>query len=126
MAEIAVVGPTEQEGTTYTHTWDNLLNGDDGERIKIPGAADRTVHVYVGAGAFGVGGSIQIEGSNKADPTVDADWVVLTDLQDADLIFTGTDAIEVIAEAPLWIRPHVTAGDGTTDLSVTILSRGTK
>lgn len=123
MAEIAVTGPTLQEGTTFTHTWASLGQADDGARIKIPGASDRTVHIF--AADFGVGGSVQIEGSNKDDPTVDADWVVLTDLQDADLIFTA-DAIEVIAEAPLWIRPHVTAGDVSTDISVILLSRGSR
>lgn len=110
-----------QPGSTYLHTWANLLNGDTGQALQIPGAADRTVQVD---GTMGVGANLQMEGSlDEANPT---NWFVLTDFQDIAITFTTASGggIKIIAEAPLWIRPHVTTGDGTTDLNCRLLSSG--
>jgi hypothetical protein len=109
------VTTTAHPGTTYLHEWASLANGEAGDAVSFPGAADRTVQV---SGTFGAGGTVVIEGSN--DNSV---WTTLTDLGDNDLSFTAA-AIEVIAEAPLYVRANVTAGDGTTDLKVNILARG--
>jgi hypothetical protein len=82
-----------------------MANGDTSEQIRIPGAADRTVQV---TGTLGTGGVLLIEGSNQATPTV---WHTLTDFQDADISFDAL-GIKIIAEAPLWLRARVSAGDG--------------
>ena len=94
--------------------WTGLLNGDDGGPAELPGYADRTVQV---TGTFGAGGTIVIEGS------VDGiNYVTLTDPQGNALSKTAA-FLEAISEAVRYIRPRVTAGDGTTSLVCTILFR---
>ena len=108
---------TDEEGSAFLHSWTGLANSENGDAMKIPGAADRTVQV---GGVFSTGGEVTIQGSND-----NTNWVTLTDLSDADLVFDAA-AIEVIAEAPLYIRPSITGGDGSTAIDVSILSRGSK
>lgn len=72
-------------------------------------------------GTFGAGGALIIEGSNAATPGA-TDWVTLHDPQGNLLSFTAAD-IEVVLENVRHVRPRVTGGDGTTNLSVYILGR---
>lgn len=109
------VTTTPKSGTTYLHEWTGLANSENGDSVSFPGAADRTVQV---GGTFSTGGEVTIQGSNDG-----VNWVTLTDLGDNDLVFTAA-AIEVIAEAPLHIRPSITGGDGSTAIDVSILARG--
>jgi hypothetical protein len=75
---------------------------------------ERCVTVH---GTFGAGGSITIQGSNDG-----TNWFALTDPQGNALTKTAA-AIEQVLESPLYIRPLVTAGDGTTSLTVILLCR---
>lgn len=88
----------------------------DGSALEMPGWADRSVQVL---GTFGVGGTLVIEGSNEATPT---NWHTLNDPSSAALSFTAAKT-EGILEVTRWIRPRVTAGDGTTSLTVHLLVR---
>jgi len=98
-------------------TWASLTTTDDvGAPIESPGRNDRSVQV---AGTFGVGGSLSIEGSNEETPT---NWGVLTDPQGNALTFTAAK-IEAVSELTRHIRPHVTAGDGSTSLTASLLYR---
>jgi hypothetical protein len=99
---------------TIVATWPNLANGDDGETIKFSQYADKSAQVF---GTFGAGGSLRIEGSNDGE-----NWAVLTDPQGNDLVFTSAK-IEMVTEATLHVRPKVTAGDGTTALTVVLLMK---
>ena len=102
--------------------WTGLGNGDIGvgpagnSNLQMPSYPDRTVQVL---GTFGTGGSISIEGSNDG-----TNWVVLSDPLGNALTFTAA-GLKQITEMPDMIRPHVTAGDGTTSLSVYLAARGT-
>src|SRR5687767_12028893 len=100
--------------------WDGLLQSstDDGTPFKSPGWADRSVQVL---GTLGTGGSVRMEGSNVASPGA-SDWAPLTDPQGNALDITSLK-IESVSELTLWIRPRITAGDGTTNLSVILLAR---
>ncbi len=98
--------------------WTGLLNGDTGAPAEIPEFPDRTVQVY---GTFGSGGSVNIEGSN--DKTTESPtYAILTDPQGNAVTKTGA-AIEVFEEVTLLVRPNVTAGDGTTSLTVKMVAR---
>jgi hypothetical protein len=77
--------------------------------------ADRTVQV---AGTFGAGGNLRIEGSNDNG----SNYAALNDPQ-GNALNVGAAKIEAIIEVPLLMRPNVTAGDGTTDLDVSIICR---
>ena len=87
--------------------WPNLGNGDSGEVFLGMDLADKTVQVK---GTFGTGGTVVIE---------DDQDIVLTDPQDNALSFTSKGT-KVIMENPVKLNPRVTAGDGTTSITVII------
>ena len=96
--------------------WETLTNGDTG------GPADETdgmAFMYRKSvqitGTFGSGGTVVIEGSDDG-----TNYETLNDLQDGALSITAAGLYEV-QEHTRYIRPDVTAGDGTTDLDVTLV-----
>lgn len=101
-------------GNAKVITWTGLANGQSGDAIEENLWADRSVQV---TGTFGSGGTIKIEGSNDG-----TNWATLTDPQGNDLTFTAPK-IETIIEICRYIRPTVTAGDGTTALTVSLFGR---
>lgn len=97
-------------------SWEGLANGDDGSPLTVPRLSDKTVQV---TGTFGAGGQVSVEGSNDGGAT----WSQLSDPQ-GDPLQLDAEGIETILDNVESIRPRVTAGDGTTDLAVTVVSRG--
>lgn len=95
-------------------TWTGLLNGDTGAVVEGVDYSDRTVQV---TGTFGAGGSVTIEGSNDG-----ASFQAMSDPQGNAVTKTAA-ALEVMEEGPRYVRPTVTAGDGSTSLTVTIWGR---
>ena len=96
-------------------TWTAMANGDTGSPLEMGNFSDRSVQVE---GTFGSGGTVRIEGS--LDGT---NYRILTDPQGNDLEFIAAGGLEAVSELVRYIRPHVTAGDGTTALTVTILAK---
>lgn len=94
--------------------WSGLLNGDTGAAVELVDYADKTFTV---TGTFGSGGSITLQGSNN-----NSDWFAMTDAQVTAVTKTAA-GMELIVENPRYIRPIVTAGDGTTNLVVQICCR---
>ena len=88
---------------------------DVGSPAEFTQWADRSVQVI---GTFGAAGNCRIEGSNDGGVT----WATLTDPQGNALDITGAK-IEAIIEICELMRPHITAGDGTTDLDVFFVLR---
>src|SRR5258708_10216842 len=97
-------------------TWTSVPNGNQGASVHAIDYTDRTVQV---TGTFGVGGSVQLEGS--LDNT---NWFILRDPLGANLTFTAA-GLKQILENPRFIRPNVTAGDGTTALTVNVVVSST-
>lgn len=99
-------------------TWTGLLQSslDSGDPFEMPGWADRSVQVI---GTLGAAGSVRIEGSLNG-----VDYATLTDPQGNALDVTSLK-IESISELVRYIRPRVTAGDGTTNLTVILMARRT-
>lgn len=81
---------------------------DDGAPYEGVDFSDRTVQFD---GTFGTGGSITLEGSNDG-----TNWFPLTDPQGNAITKTAA-GLEVIEENPRYVRPRVTAGDGSTSLN---------
>src|ERR1043165_2163120 len=105
----SISGPTSfGDDNVRVVSWSGLTQAslDDGEAFEMPGWSDRSVQVL---GTLGTGGSVRIEGSNVAAPSV-SDWATLTDPQGNALDITSLK-IEAISELTRWIRPRVTAGD---------------
>lgn len=92
--------------------WTGLTNGTTGETGTTASYRDRSVQV---TGTFGVGGTVVIEGSNNGTT-----WHTLRDSNETPLSFMSAD-LAVILEPTRYIRPRVTGGDGSTNLSVTIV-----
>lgn len=98
--------------------WAGLLNGDDGAPVDWAAYADRSVQVF---GTFGVGGSVTLEGSND-ERNGTATWSALSDLRGNTFALTSAK-IEQIEDLTYKLRPRVTAGDGTTNLTVVVFAR---
>lgn len=108
---------TEPSMFSALFTWSGLLNGDDGNAVQMDEYGDRTFQV---TGTFGTGGTIVMQGSNDG-----TNWVSLTDPQ-GNAISKTAAAMEALLETPRYIRPIVTAGDGSTDLAATVYARRTQ
>jgi hypothetical protein len=98
----------------HTVTWSGLLNGDSGSPVVFPGSTVKSIQF---TGTFGSGGTIVFEGSNDGST-----YFTLTD-GDGNSISKTSSALETVYENTLYIRPRVTAGDGTTSLVAVLLVR---
>ena len=106
-------------GSSTVVTWTGLLNGDDGDPFTRSSIySDRSVQVL---GTVGAGGTVSLEGSNVTTPTVNGDWFIMNDPQGNALTFTTNTSGKAVLENVRHIRPRVTAGDGTTNLTVHLL-----
>ena len=94
--------------------WLAVANGDTGAPVKIANFADMTVTID---GTFGVGGSCTFQGSNDG-----TNWYALTDPQGNAITKTAA-SMEQVTEAPRYVRPSVTAGDGTTAIDIRLVAR---
>ncbi len=118
MAIVALVQKKHIRGV-HEFKWTPLLDTDTGgvagPLSGAPSLPDKTVQIK---GTIGAGFDMDIEGSND-----NVNWKVLTDPQGNVLTFTTNDHIVQIQENPLYIRPHVIGGDGTTSMTVIIIAR---
>ena len=106
MATITTV-QSDKPGGNLSYRWNPMANGDDGQIAEHTGSGDRTVQIQ---GTFGAGGTVVIEGSIDR-----SNWYTLRDPQGANLSFTSAGLKAVLENVP-FIRPRVTAGDGTTQI----------
>jgi len=96
-------------------TWANLANGDSGSPFVMPSSLnDVSAQIF---GTFGVGGTVLMEGTNESSP---ANWATLNDPQGNPLSVTSAK-IEELLELVNYIRPRVSAGDGTTSITIKML-----
>ena len=115
MAERSLSVTTVASGTgAKLIAWTGLLNGDTGAPLSLPDYADLTATFE---GTFGAGGTILLEGSLDG-----VNYITLTDPQGTSISKTAA-SIESVVEAPRYIRPRVSAGDGTTNLQCRIMAR---
>ena len=102
--------------------WETLTTTNDrGAKFEWPHGADRSIHVF---GVEGTGGTLIMQGSNKESPTdADTDWFPLLDTEGNAISVTSVPAGDNIGTIVRWIRPFVSAGDGSTDYDVILLAR---
>jgi len=101
----------------FVHTWSALDTGStDVSHVAVWGYTDKSVQAV---GTWGAGGTVVIEGSNQATGTVST-YVTLTDPSATALSF-GANGLKQILQNVVYIRPRVSAGDATTNLTVRIL-----
>lgn len=112
---IVNIPQNDATGASGAIQWPNMANGDTGQPFGLGRYSDRSVEVD---GTFGVGGNVAIKGT-----TSETSYKILADPNGNDLNIT-TAKIETVLDATRYIRPEVTAGDGTTSLTVTLFFRG--
>lgn len=95
-----------------------LANGDFSQTLVVGHLTDNTVQV---TGTFGTGGSVTLYGSNNEDDIGTAPgtgtWVALEDNLGNAVTKTAAGG-DVIVQSYALIAARVTAGDGTTALTV--------
>jgi len=96
------------------YTWSPMANGDVGLGAQYSGAGDRTIQIQ---GTFGAGGTVTAEGSLDG-----ANWFQLHDPTGTAISFTAA-GLKAILEHVAFVRPHVTAGDGTTAITAILAVR---
>lgn len=116
MAEISWTR-TQDSRRTHRHVW-VLGNGDTGQPISIPGAADMSFQVY---GTFGAGGTIVLQGSLDVLAS-GATYFTMKDRGGNALSFTKADG-GAVASIAAYIRPNVLVGTNTIALTAILLVR---
>lgn len=101
-------------GDVVKVVWAALANGDSGTPVDLTQFSDRSVQI---AGTLGAGGTIKIEGSNDG-----VTYYTLNDAFGNALSLTAL-SLKSVAEITTWIRPRASAGDGTTAIVVTLITR---
>jgi hypothetical protein len=94
--------------------WLLLTDNDEGAPVDLSNYPDRSAQVF---GTWGAGGTVQIQGSNDG-----TNYHALTDPPGATWSKTA-DGLSAVAEYTRFIKPVVTVGDGTTDLTCALLAR---
>lgn len=105
--------PFETSLDVAVTTWAGLSANDDGEPVRLAVYSDRSIQV---SGAFG-GASVTIGGSNDGET-----YHALTDTSGEPLTLTA-GALKQIVELPVFLKPRVFGGDGTTNLKVVLSGR---
>jgi hypothetical protein len=116
---MAIIVPTESRDQTVGNnahfiSWGPLANADSGTPYAQSGFADRSIQI---GGTFGAGGTVLVEGSNDG-----TNYITLNDPQGVALSITAA-GLKEISQICKVIRPRVSAGDGTTSITVTLLAR---
>lgn len=105
--------PFETSQDVAVTTWSGLRADDDGEPVRLAVYSDRSVQVV---GVFG-GATVTIGGSNDG---VTYHSLNATDGQPLEIT---AGLLKQIVELPVWIKPRVFGGDGSTDLRVILAGR---
>lgn len=104
------------DGSVYLVTWAAMQNGDIGLPVgggdQFHDFVDRNVQLE---GTLGAAGACTIEGSNSGNA-----YATLNDFNNNALVMNAL-AVKSVRETPRFTRPRITAGDGTTSLTVSLL-----
>jgi len=112
MATINVSGATSRGAQVFEYKWETMGNADTGTSIETNNLVDMTVTID---GTFG-SATVTIQGSNDG-----TNWHSMTDPQGNAVAKTAA-AMEVLSEAPRYIRAITSGGTGT-DVDVILLAR---
>ncbi|MFZ1905207.1 MAG: hypothetical protein WAU56_07430 [Steroidobacteraceae bacterium] len=112
MAPVIEVGADQR---VWLFTWAALINGAVGLPIGANGPIPFRSAFFQATGTFGADGSVQIEGSND-----NVNWYALSP---AALTEAGVFTSLGVQEHPAYLRPHVTAGDSSTALTISAFVR---
>lgn len=103
------------DGQIVTASWSGLLqsSSDVGSALHLGNIEGATCQL---GGTLGTGGAVTMQGSNDG-----TNWGTLQDPAGNAIVMDAIGEMFVIANRPLYIRPNVTAGNGSTNLSVIVV-----
>lgn len=116
MATAAVTAsyPSQNPTRQSTYTYGSMANGDVGAQVDASRIIGASLFV---TGTFGAGGSVALQGSNDG-----TNWTALRNSAGVVIAITAL-GLDVATQFPVrFIRPAVTAGDGTTALICVIVA----
>jgi hypothetical protein len=109
---------TPTDTSARVETWSGLLqsSSDSGAPVSVADAAE--IMVMIASGTLGAAGAITWEGS--LDGT---NWFPLSSRigTPAAIVQTALLTPAMVQERPIFVRPRVTAGDGTTTLVAAVV-----
>ena len=105
--------PYETSRDVAVTTWSSMLKDDDGGPVRLAVYSDRSIQL---TGTFG-GASVTIGGSN--------DGITYHALSTpaGDALTLSAAGLYQILELPVFIKPRVFGGDGTTNINVILAGR---
>ena len=113
---MAVIQPTvtdpQGDGSTKLVKWAALANTDTGAPFMMPAFSQMSMQV---TGTIGTGGKVQLKGSQTGTTYAQLPNKQGTAIELSALGFAQSDC------GAAYVRPEITAGDGTTALTVEIL-----
>lgn len=109
--------PADGGDVGFLVSWVAMANGDVGDLFNMTGFVPLSVQVE---GIFGAAGSCALEGSNDG-----VNSRAVHDGQGTAIALTAA-GIKAVGDVTRYNRPNVTAGDGTTALTVSLLIRKAK
>jgi hypothetical protein len=104
-------------GSALQWLW-TLANGDTGTPVPISDALGPWLASVI-SGTLGAAGSVTWQGSVDGGTT----WFTLNDDAGAALTMTALNTNKLVKERPFLVRPNCTAGDGTTSLLCSLITR---
>lgn len=100
--------------STHQKTWTGVLSGDTFSPLNAPQLQDKTISAV---GTFGAAGAVALVGSNDG-----TNWEPVHQAgTNTPINLTGA-GMAALAESPVYLMPQVSGGDGTTSLTVSIVS----
>lgn len=117
MANVTPTVTYDDDRQGATVVWPNLANGDNGTPVILPDMLSRTIYCN---GTFGTGGTMNLTGGANASDL--SNFTILTDPQGNNISFTAA-RLEAVQEQTRFIRPTIPAGNGSTNLTVTLNAR---
>lgn len=97
--------------------WDGLLNGDDGQPVQIDEYLLGSLQLL---GTVGAGFNLNLQGSNELVPASYATIAAFSTITATGLVIPAAAALGVPVQVR-HVRPIITAGDGTTNVSVILI-----
>lgn len=100
-------------------SWGPMKFGDNCVPIVSGSLVDHSIQAE---GTFGIGTSVTLLGSNDATTTTNGNYHALTDPY-GTTINIQSPAIKQSTEVTAWIKPAITAGDGSESIVATVSIR---
>ena len=120
---MALIQPTPLFGSdginSQTVQW---VGANSNSQFQPVNRGDLVDHSFQVTGTFGAGTNVQIVGSNDATNITNGTYFPLTDPFGTIINMTAA-GLRQTTEMTVWVKPNISAGDGTENLTITLSVR---